>query len=149
MLLQYVLNSTDKDTKFMLVWYVIQGISNGRTGQVRILTLFFVLVLFCNFCMISIWYHIKFSVCQLHKTSRPICITIAWVIVTNLVIVIFSCWLKSELLLISLSQNNMLNLTRKWEGSASGGFRLRPWRHMPPKSCPGPQIFNWFYSNFA
>jgi len=19
----------------------------------------------------------------------------------------------------------------------------------PPKSCPGPQIFNWFYSNFA
>jgi len=22
--------------------------------------------------------------------------------------------------------------------------------HSPaPKSCPGPQIFNWFYSNFA
>ena len=31
----------------------------------------------------------------------------------------------------------------------------RQWRfyvgargHNPPKSCPGPKIFNWFYSNF-
>ena len=28
----------------------------------------------------------------------------------------------------------------------SAGCRLGPGGHKPPKSCPGPQIFDWFRS---
>jgi len=34
------------------------------------------------------------------------------------------------------------------EGQGSGGVRLGPGAQAP-RSCPGPQIINWFSSNFA
>jgi len=45
-----------------------------------------------------------------------------------------------------LYKHNWLQHNRPDGFDTSGGFRLGPGGHRPPKSCPGPQIFDWFRS---